>query len=93
MNTYKSLFMKLGSARVWFLVGLVEKPKAILMTEEAKEAEWAPVRFSDWKEALGKEALSVLRRDLFREAIVRFLPRSTAGVLINAAFVIASVLL
>jgi integron integrase len=31
------------------------------------------VRFSDWNEALTKEALPVARRDLFRNAIVRFL--------------------
>src|SRR5687768_5519517 len=43
------------------------------MIEGSKVAEIEAVRFPDWKEALGKEALPEVRHDLFREAIIRFL--------------------
>ena len=73
MNTYKSLFIRLGSARVWVLLGSCGKRKAILVMERPNPTEGEPVRFPNWSEALGKEALPVGRRDLFRAAIVRFL--------------------
>ena len=60
-------------ARVWVLLGEDEVRKAILVTIGTKPTDSAPVHFPGWEEALGKESLSVVRRDLFRTAIVRFL--------------------
>ena len=64
--------MKMGQARVWGLLGEHGPPKAILVTMGTKPTDLVPVHFPDWNEALGKEALSGARRDLFRAAIARF---------------------
>ena len=58
---------------MWLLLGQDEPREAIVVTIGTKPADSAPLHFPDWNEALGKEALTALRRDLFRAAITRFL--------------------
>ncbi len=56
--------------------------KALLMHKSIsseKPADFEPIRFTGWKEALEREKISPARRDLFRASVIRFLRSCKTG--------------